>query len=616
MATPTFRLRPSGSALAAVLALVSFAGVTPARAQQRVIALGESKVDSLTGKDPVGRSRNSAYHLWTFDGRRGQRIQLDMMSSDFDSYLVLRDPDGMTVATDDDGGGGNNARIRTVLLRDGRYRVVAEAFNADGKGRYTLQLGGWEAPPGAAPGAVATLRVGQEGNGLLEPGDSTGADGPFEDHWTFDATAGQRLRIELRSEDFDAYLEVFGPDGALIGKDDDGLGGKNSLVTFRAPVAGHYTAIASSFGDNPATGAYRIALIDDSGNFPDPGMVATITPGQTKEGRLETGDDSGPRGWQDRWTFTGRAGQVVRIDVASSQFDTYLTLLRDGVPVDSNDDGGDGTNSRLVVSLPANGAYTAIVSSYRENTGGRYQITLALAPAPAGPGQVARVQPGQTLSGRLEPGDKQRGNGAYEDWFDLDGRAGQQVAIELHSSAFDAYLELRDPSGNIVAENDDGGQGTDSYIVTSLPVNGHYRIVARSYGDDPHTGLYELKVSTAPPAAAPGRVVELRAGTDVVGRLEPGDSILGDSTYADLYTFRADRSGDATIELRSGDFDAYLMLQDETGRTLASDDDGAGGTDARITTRLNQGQIYRIVANSYGDERATGTYRLSLRWSP
>ena len=63
----------------------------------------------------------------------------------------------------------------------------------------------------------------------------------------------------------------------------------------------------------------------------------------------------------------------------------------------------------------------------------------------------------------------------------------------------------------------------------------------------------------------------------------------------------------------SADFDAYLILQDATGHVLMTDDDGGTGSNARITYTVTAGRTYRILANSYGGSRDTGTYRLSVR---
>ena len=39
----------------------------------------------------MARNRKAPYHLWALDGRRGQRLVIDLRSSAFDSYVILRD---------------------------------------------------------------------------------------------------------------------------------------------------------------------------------------------------------------------------------------------------------------------------------------------------------------------------------------------------------------------------------------------------------------------------------------------------------------------------------------------------------------------------------------------
>ncbi len=600
----------------AVTLLLLGALAAPLTAQQsRTIAVGQSLSDELSAADPLGRRRNAPYHVWTFEGRRGQRLVIDMTSSSFDTYLTLRDDIGSRIDSDDDSGDEQNARLRVILPRDGRYRIIATAFSESGRGRYTLSVAGWEAPEVAAAGAIVAIAPGESRQGLLEPGDSVSADGPYEDRWTVAARAGQRLRVDLSSSDFDSYLLLLGPDGARLAQDDDGGGGTNASIGFRAATAGVYTVVATSLTDEPRAGVYGITVSEETGAFADPGAAAAIGAGETREGRLEAGDATGPRGLEDRWTFSGRAGQIARVDVMSPSFDAYVFLRHGEMAVDSNDDGGEGTNARLATVLPSTGSYTIVVTTYsRSASGGRYSVALAVGDAPAGAGRVETIRAGQRLSGRLEAGDRPRGNGAWQDLWEFEGRRGQDIVVEMHSSDFDSYLELRGPDGAPIAENDDGGEGRDALIITSLPADGRYRIVARSYGDSEATGFYELAVSPGGAIARPGRTVDLRVDQVTLGRLEAGDSVVGDSTYADLFTFRAPRGGELTIDLRSGDFDAYLIVKDARGGTLATDDDGGNGTDSRITLTVESGAVYRVYANSYGQDRATGLYRISARY--
>jgi len=597
-----------------VLAGLGFAGPLSAQVE-RTVEIGRPVTDSLTARDPVRRSARAPYQVWRFDGRRGQRLTIDMRASDFDAYLIVRDPDGATIGSDDDSGEDLDARLHVVVGRDGAYSVIATAVGDSARGPYTLAVSGWETPAVSPAGRSAAIAAGETRDGLLEPGDLLSADGPYEDRWTLAARQGARLRIELRSGDLDGFLSVLGPDGSLVGSDDDGLGERNSLVSFRAAAGGAYTLVASSYGDELRVGTYQLTVLEETGDFADPGVAAAIAVGETGTGRLETGDSRGPRGLEDRWSFQGRQGQVVRIDAVSSDFDAYLVLRLEAMQVDSNDDGGDGTNARLVVVLPASGTYTAAVSSFSEaRSAGRYTLALTTSGAPPEAGRIARIAVGQRLAGRLEDGDPARPEGGREDVWEFDGRSGQDVIIELRSGAFDTYLELRDPQGSVVAENDDGlGDGTDSFIAAHLNRGGRHRISVRGYGDRESAGLYELSLSLSTSAARPGQTIDVRVGETYLGRLEPGDSLMGDSSYADVFLLRPAAGGRVTIQHRSSDFDAYLLLQDADGRTLATDDDGGSGTDSQISYEVRAGRTYRIVANSYGEERRTGTYRLTVR---
>jgi hypothetical protein len=74
--------------------------------------------------------------------------------------------------------------------------------------------------------------------------------------------------------------------------------------------------------------------------------------------------------------------------------------------------------------------------------------------------------------------------------------------IDLESTAFDAFLVLKDSSGNVVASDDDGGNGLNSRIERVLAA-GTYEIVASSFGPN-QTGAYQLTVDE-PPAAIGSR---------------------------------------------------------------------------------------------------------------
>lgn len=74
--------------------------------------------------------------------------------------------------------------------------------------------------------------------------------------------------------------------------------------------------------------------------------------------------------------FTGKAGQAVTIALNSSEFDPFLSLLDpNGTEIATNDDFARSLNSTIVITLPQDGVYTALVRSY-SGQGGNYSLSI------------------------------------------------------------------------------------------------------------------------------------------------------------------------------------------------------------------------------------------------
>ena len=211
---------------------------------------------------------------------------------------------------------------------------------------------------------------------------------------------------------------------------------------------------------------------------------------------------------------------------------------------------------------------------------------------------VGSLPSGQTMTESLSAMDDPLDDGAYGDiWvFDVDGEA--EVTITLSSGSFDTMLHLGTPDGEVLATNDDA-DGTNSEIQAKLGA-GRYAAVATSYAAG-ETGAYEIRLEVGGGS--------LSAGASVSGALTAGPT-LQDGSYYEDWPING-RGGDrVTLTLRSGDFDAYLMVL-QNGEIIASDDDSAGGTDSQIDMTLPSTGSYVVRANSYG-EGATGGYTLSM----
>ncbi len=133
----------------------------------------------------------------------------------------------------------------------------------------------------------------------------------------------------------------------------------------------------------------------------------------------------------------------------------------------------------------------------------------------------------------------------------------------------------------------------------------------------------DAKTRAIPPAApvvpvsgdipAPGQVGIISAGMSVHGRLEPGDMMMTDSTYADIWRFEATAGQHVRIELRSDEFDTYLQLLDTQYNVLAEDDDSLGDLNSVIEFTIPTTGTYQVVVNNYEGDRKAGVYTLTLR---
>ncbi|MEM6328595.1 MAG: DUF4344 domain-containing metallopeptidase, partial [Bacteroidota bacterium] len=190
------------------------------------------------------------------------------------------------------------------------------------------------------------------------------------------------------------------------------------------------------------------------------------------------------------------------------------------------------------------------------------------------------------------------------------------IEITMASDELDTYLLLRRYFGDElenIAEDDDGGEGTDSRIRVTLDRSGTYIIGANTYAASA-LGRYTLSIARpddSAPDAASG-LTSLRIGQPVSGTLAAGDATLPDDSFVDLYVYRGTPGERVTVTLRSAAFNAYLSVLAVSGddfESVGGDDDGAGGTDSQLSFTVEGSGVYAIRANSLSAGE-TGAYSL------
>ena len=131
---------------AAVAGVMGLSGVilTPTVGQRTLAQQSESSVansSSIEGKldsNSQTLKDESYFNVHTFQGKAGEPLIIDLISKDFDAYLILVDPNNNKIAENDDGGDENDARIVLTLPLTGTYTLIVNSAKAKESGSYVL----------------------------------------------------------------------------------------------------------------------------------------------------------------------------------------------------------------------------------------------------------------------------------------------------------------------------------------------------------------------------------------------------------------------------------------------------------------------------------------------
>lgn len=363
--------------------------------------------------------------------------------------------------------------------------------------------------------------------------------------------------------------------------------------------------------------------------------VAAQTPlrvGQTVTGTLESGDARMEDGYFDAYVLRGRPGERVVVRMVSDDFDTYLRWgnEEDGEWLDQwvDDDGGEGTNARLVVTLSEEGEYELRAAGFGEDAVGAYELSVS-APVAATP---ERIRLGQTVGGEITESDAE-GEAGFEDHYSFTGGRGGMVTFFVDSDEIDTYLSFgvwEDGAYREMAEDDDAGVGTNAQLVVELEESREYRLIVRSFMGE-ETGPYTLRVQEGA-AEFPQdeedfdeeemdeELFEMTYEGSVIGPVQAGREMrgtLGEGAdeddeelvqYYHDYTYRAAAGERLTIRVSSDEIDAYVAIGTGAGddfSALAEDDDSGELLNARLEHEVGDAGEYIIrVTSAFPDRGA------------
>lgn len=215
---------------------------------------------------------------------------------------------------------------------------------------------------------------------------------------------------------------------------------------------------------------------------------------------------------------------------------------------------------------------------------------------------------GSTASASLGTADCRLSTGEYVDFYSANLPSAQAVAFNMSSTAFDTWLELYDANGNLLAFNDDAvGAGNNSSVKVFAP-SGNYFLAATSFSSSV-TGAYQLS-STGVAGNVNCDEYWVVPGVSIAGSLAATDCDF-DGYFADDYLVVLRPGQTLSVRMESAVFDTYLALYDDNLDVVASNDDGAGGTNSLMTyTYTGTGPALFLIDASSFDPGQSGAYTL------
>jgi hypothetical protein len=413
-------------------------------------------------------------------------------------------------------------------------------------------------------------------------------------------------------------------------------------TTLRSAGLCTFTA-AALFLPDPAEAQERsiFSLLDTQGR-----SVATSA---ATDGALTDGDvlSAGGRRVQV-WSLSAPTGSALQVDLRSSDFDPYLYVVGPGLGEGlRDDDGGDGLNSRLCVSLDEDGEYRIVASSLSGGTGA-YTLEVTESPGATSDGCVdvadAAVEitdvadlptEGRTLSvgddasGTLTSDDPRLFDSPVQAWA-VEGTAGDSFSVDLISDSFDAYLIVEGPGLDSWLLDDDGAGRCDSRVTLTFPQTGTYRVVVSTIQVGEVGGPFQLVARESPgPVNPDGCIVSTEfeepdvledTEIDEVGSLTLGvtahGALTGDEGVfqgrnVQGWTLEAGVGDRISIEMRSADFDSYLYFTGPGFEEALWDDDGAGNLHSRICVEVPEDGTYQVMAGALSGLQPGGRFELT-----
>ncbi len=110
-------------------------------AQEVESSVSSSNINGRLDSNSQQTSNGKYYNIHTFEGKTGEQLTIDLVSEEFDPYLILVDSESNKIAEENDSGSEQNAKIIVTLPETGTYIIVVTSNQAGELGEYVLSWG-------------------------------------------------------------------------------------------------------------------------------------------------------------------------------------------------------------------------------------------------------------------------------------------------------------------------------------------------------------------------------------------------------------------------------------------------------------------------------------------
>ncbi len=321
----------------------------------------------------------------------------------------------------------------------------------------------------------------------------------------------------------------------------------------------------------------------------------------------------------DLLNFEIPKGKILIVNVSANGFAPFLEIgkIKAGENcTDCNIGGNDAKGAIFAKYYSQSGEKIQIrISANRPENFGNYAINTKLIDYIEPPPKTINFP--AKISGKLSFDDANDVDFLFKDAYLVKLSKGQLIDIDLKSNAFDPMLEITDPNGKIISD-DDNGSGKNSFLNYKAQIAGNYRIEVKT--NDYNLGDYNLTLST-PKAKTPNFISPIEIGQTIKSHIDKNDLVFenGDNIIAKNYSFAVQKGKSYWVFVNSNDFDPFIEIGKNSPNgfnSIANDDDSGKNNGAIILYKAqsNDKLIARIrPAFGKGVKAKFGTFDFSIK---